>query len=87
MGFNGKGVLLGLLMSSAVCCGHGHRDTQAIAPDSQALSGSHLTLGALKPAVTAATLARTIRPLESYTERLKRQQIRQYGYRHNRMSH
>ena len=54
-----------------------------------------LTPGATNPAVTQATIGRTIcvsgyttriRPPESYTEVLKSEQIRQYGYSDRRLS-
>lgn len=55
-----------------------------------ALPNPRLTPGALNLAVTQATLrqticrpggyTRSIRPAEDYTERLKRRQVRQYGY-------
>ena len=56
---------------------------------SRALPNATLTPGALNSAVTPATIreticvrgyTRTIRPPEEYTERLKRRQIREYGY-------
>ena len=55
----------------------------------QALPNRRLTPGALNPAVTQANIreticvrgyTKTIRPPEQYTERLKRREIRQYGY-------
>ena len=58
-------------------------------PLSEALPDPDLTPGALDPAVTQADIGqticvrgwtRTVRPPEWYTERLKRRQIRQYGY-------
>ena len=65
-------------------------------PFSQALPNPRLTPGALNPAVTQATIhsticvrgyTRTIRPPERYTERLKRRQIRLYGYRDRKLWH
>lgn len=58
-------------------------------PQADALPNPRLTPGAINPAVTQDNLreticrpgySRSIRPPESYTERLKREQIRQYGY-------
>jgi len=59
-------------------------------PESAALPNPRLTPGALNPAVTQGNLreticrpggyTRSIRPDETYTERLKREQIREYGY-------
>lgn len=58
------------------------------------LPNPHLTPGATNPAVTPRTLRQTvcvrgyshrIRPPEAYTEKLKREQIRQYGYRDRRL--
>jgi hypothetical protein len=59
-------------------------------PESAALPNPRLTPGALNPAVTQANLreticrpggyTRSIRPDEAYTSRLKREQIREYGY-------
>jgi len=58
-------------------------------PLSQALPNRELTPGATNPAVTQATIhsticvrgyTRSIRPPEKYTARLKRRQIREYGY-------
>lgn len=65
---------------------HGHR----LFPASAALPNSSRTPGALNPAVTQRDIysticvrgwTRTVRPPEAYTERLKREQIRLYGYR------
>lgn len=59
-----------------------------------ALPNASLTPGALNPAVTPSDLysticrhgwTRTIRPAERYTERLKREQIREYGYANRRL--
>ena len=59
-------------------------------PLRDALPNPSMTPGALNPAVTQANIheticvrgyTRTIRPPEWYTERLKRAQIRAYGYR------
>lgn len=59
-------------------------------PAADAVPNPRLTPGALNPAVTQANIdqticrrggyTRSIRPNESYTERLKREQVRQYGY-------
>ncbi len=59
-------------------------------PEAAALPNPRLTPGALNPSVTQHNLreticrpggyTRSIRPPEGYTERLKRLQIRQYGY-------
>lgn len=67
---------------------HRHHDAQH--PLREALPNPGLTPGALNPAVTQADIhqticvrgySRSIRPPERYTERLKRLQIREYGYR------
>ena len=60
-----------------------------------ALPNPSLTPGAIDPRVTQANIdqticrpggyTRSVRPPESYTERLKRAQIRQYGYADRRM--
>ena len=60
-------------------------------PAGDALPDPRLTPGAINPAVTQDNLARTIcrrggytraiRPPERDTERLKRRQVREYGYR------
>lgn len=62
----------------------------AVAPESQAMPNPKLTPGAISSAVTQQNLDETIcrrggytksiRPEEAYTERLKREQIREYGY-------
>ena len=67
----------------------------AIAPESAALPNPRLTPGALNPSVTQQNLHETIcrrggytksiRPEESYTEKLKREQIKEYGYTNTRM--
>lgn len=63
---------------------------------SEALPNPRLTPGATNPAVTQADIhsticvrgyTRTIRPPERYTERLKRRQIRAYGYRDREIWH
>lgn len=63
---------------------------------SEALPNPRLTPGATNPAVTQADIhsticvrgyTRTIRPPERYTERLKRHQIRAYGYRDREIWH
>ena len=68
---------------------HGHEDRRTF-PATAALPDPSRTPGALNPAVTQRDIysticvrgwTRTVRPPESYTERLKREQIRQYGYR------
>ena len=55
-----------------------------------------LTPGAINPAVTQANIrdticvrgwTRTVRPPREFTDRLKRQQIREYGYHDRRLSH
>lgn len=65
-------------------------------PLSRALPNPRLTPGAINPAVTQADIhsticvrgyTRTIRPPERYTERLKRRQIREYGYRDRKIWH
>lgn len=66
------------------------------APARDALPRPSMTPGALNPAVTPATLDQTvcipgysksIRPPERYTERLKREQIRAYGYTDRKIWH
>lgn len=66
------------------------RVRHAIHPLRDARPNPSLTPGALNPAVTQADIhqticvrgySRSIRPPERYTERLKRAQIREYGYR------
>ncbi|HQS03167.1 MAG: hypothetical protein B7Y07_08100 [Halothiobacillus sp. 24-54-40] len=67
----------------------------AVSPESQAMPNPKLTPGALNPAVTQQNLDETIcrrggytksiRPEEAYTEKLKREQIREYGYSDTRM--
>ncbi|OZB57107.1 MAG: hypothetical protein B7X35_02670 [Halothiobacillus sp. 14-56-357] len=62
----------------------------AVAPESQAMPNPKLTPGAISSAVTQQNLDETIcrrggytksiRPEEACTERLKREQIREYGY-------
>jgi hypothetical protein len=64
-------------------------------PESAALPNPRLTPGALNPAVTQANIDETIcrrggytksiRPDEGYTEGLKREGIRQYGYSDHRL--
>ncbi len=65
-------------------------------PLSRALPNPSLTPGALNPAVDQADIRSTIcvrgysqsiRPPEAYTERLKREQIREYGYRNRELWH
>jgi len=67
----------------------------AVSPESAALPNSAMTPGALNTAVTQQNLMETIcrpggytksiRPPESYTSKLKREQIRAYGYSDTRM--
>ncbi|KIG11213.1 hypothetical protein BurMR1_1873 [Burkholderia sp. MR1] len=66
----------------------------ALVPLSQAMPDPRRTPGALNPDVTPATIrsticvksyTKTIRPEEDYTERLKRQQIAEYGYSDRRL--
>ena len=66
---------------------------RVVFPIAAALPDRHLTPGAINPAVTQANIraticrrgwTRTVRPLERYTEWLKYQQIREYGYRDRR---
>lgn len=73
-----------------------HHEAQPKFPDADALPNHKLTPGALNPAVTQETIGKTIcrpgytktiRPPESYTERLKKISIRQYGYSDRRLSH
>lgn len=73
--------------------GGGQRGAELPARD--ALPNPRLTPGAVNPAVTQGNLrtticrrggyTRSIRPPEWYTERLKRQQIREYGYPDRRL--
>ena len=65
-------------------------------PLSRALPNPRLTPGALNPAVDQADIhsticvrgySQSIRPPEAYTERLKREQIREYGYRNRELWH
>ena len=65
-------------------------------PLSRALPNPRLTPGATNPAVTQANIrsticvrgyAQSIRPPERYTERLKREQIREYGYKDHKLWH
>ena len=73
---------------------HGHGGP--VHPLSQALPNPRLTPGATNHAVTQANIhsticvrgyAQSIRPPESYTERLKREQIREYGYKDHKLWH
>lgn len=82
MRWSGKTVLVWIL-------GCGVAAAQAPSP----LPNPALTKGAINPAVTEATIGqticrrgwtRTVRPPVSYTEPLKKAQIRQYGYRDRR---
>lgn len=70
-----------------------HRE-RVVFPIANALPRRALTPGAINPAVTPATIysticrpgwTRTVRPPEATTERLKRVQIRDYGYRDHRL--
>ena len=73
-------------------------DPGPLSAPARAISGlpnAALTPGALNPTVTSSDLystickrgwTRTIRPPEDYTEQLKREQIRQYGYADRRLS-
>lgn len=63
-------------------------------PASAAMPNPHLTPGAIDPRVTQANIhqticvrgyTKTVRPPESYTERLKRRQIAEYGYADRRL--
>ncbi len=68
---------------------------EVVFPRSRALPNARLTPGTLNSAVTQATLreticrrggyTRSIRPAERYTEELKREQIREYGYGDRRL--
>lgn len=70
---------------------------EALAPASAAMPNPQITPGATNPAVTQQTLeeticrpggyTRSIRPPESYTEKLKREQIGEYGYTDQRIWH
>ena len=73
---------------------HGHGGP--VHPLSQALPNPRLTPGVTNPAVTQANIrsticvrgyAQSIRPPESYTERLKREQTREYGYKDRKLWH
>lgn len=67
----------------------------ALLPATAALPNPQMTPGVVDPRVSQANLDQTIcrrggytksvRPPESYTEKLKREQIRQYGYADRRM--
>ncbi|MGE4473330.1 MAG: hypothetical protein AB7D20_11070 [Sulfuricurvum sp.] len=67
----------------------------AVSPESQAMPNPKLTPGAINSAVTQQNLDETIcrrggytksiRPEEAYTEKLKRAQIREYGYSDTRL--
>lgn len=67
------------------------KDQGPVHPLSQALPNPRLTPGAIDPRVTQANLdqticrrggyTRSVRPPESYTEALKRRQIREYDYK------
>ena len=70
--------------------------TGLVHPISDALPNPSLTPGALNPAVSQADIdeticvrgySRSIRPPENYTERLKREQIREYGYKDHKLWH
>lgn len=75
---------------------HSHDGGGPMHPLSRALPNPRLTPGAINPAVTQADIhsticvhgyTRRIRPPEAYTERLKREQIREYGYRDRKLWH
>ncbi len=77
---------------------HWHRNgaRAPVHPLAQALPNPRLTPGATNPAVTQADIhqticvrgyAQSIRPPERYTERLKRIQIREYGYTDRKIWH
>jgi hypothetical protein len=68
---------------------HHYRHYTPTFPAADALPDATLTPGALNPAVTQGDIysticvrgwTRSVRPPERYTERLKREQIREYGY-------
>jgi hypothetical protein len=65
-----------------------------VAGDGRSLPDPGLTPGEVNPAITDATIdtticvrgwTRTVRPPADYTEALKRQQIREYGYADRRL--
>ena len=79
-----------LLPATAFARWHHWRHDRRVFPASAARPNPSRTPGALNPAVTQRDIysticvrgwTRTVRPPEAYTERLKRIQIRQYGYR------
>lgn len=86
-----------LMLPVASMAWSGNGNHWSSAPRSEALPNPHLTPGATDPRVTDANLDRTIcrrggytrsvRPPESYTEPLKRRQIREYGYRDKKIWH
>lgn len=79
-----------LLPATAFARWHHWRHDRRMFPVSAALPNPSRTPGALNPAVTQRDIysticvrgwTRTVRPPEAYTEHLKREQIRLYGYR------
>ena len=83
-------IALALLPAQASARWHHWHHYSRIAPAADALPDPSLTPGALNPAVTQGDIyaticvrgwTRAVRPPEQYTERLKRRQIREYGYR------
>lgn len=90
-------VLLASAAAIAAAPSFAHRHlTGPVFPLSDALPNPQLTPGAIDPRVTQANIhsticrrgyTKTVRPPESYTERLKRLSIRQYGYdwKHSRL--
>lgn len=80
------------IMAALAACGIALAPIAAWAQSS--LPDPALTPGAVNPAVTQRTIdaticvrgwTRTVRPPESYTQALKRRQIRQYGYTDRRL--
>ena len=79
-----------LLPATAFARWHHWRHDRRMFPASAARPNPSRTPGALNPAVTQRDIysticvrgwTRTVRPPEAYTEHLKREQIRLYGYR------
>lgn len=84
-----KKTLMILLFLAAAASAKSRRYSRIVFPQSDSLPNPSLTPGAINPNVTQGNIhqticrddyARSIRPEEGYTERLKRQGIRQYGY-------
>lgn len=82
------------LLLAAVLAAPALAQASPMLPISAAMPNPHLTPGAIDPRVTQANIhqticvrgyTRTVRPPESYTERLKRRQIAQYGYTDRRL--